>query len=591
MIINQANMDALFKTYSKRFSDAQQAAAARAYPNQLTAEDIALLLPVQGAATQHSWLDQIKGIHEWAGDRVINNLKLQALRACPTAHTVITSTTNTVVLRVKPGGGITADPAWDMIYGRILCEARSLFTSDGPVLWLMPGAGLSNGMDIVKFSGSAWSGQVYSAPHWDDETWWTLAAADCATDGTAVTSTRMPFAGVNYLEGVSSANYPLSGQFGCGPDASGVSGDWPCGNGWTQAGLGTNVYKLGCEIIRTNRVAAYNQVMKTNDLNDARGILTNLVRSVYVCPVGSMQYSNCTLYAGISVQTGGAGYTNDTSQRTWDFDAFEASCLDIPETLATNCAPSNPGDICTVSYACDRWDENMWTPGNPNGYSASWGGRWQFTGEYRSLVYKGCKLPYPCDFAAASGYVSRVTVYLVAEAASQAGQNRLFTCTDYNGGTMTLEESKHLSPTNYAGVTFGICDHLCPIKAPPSEFARNSGTWDTLPPGSLTTLPPKSLKLSLVGTWEGSALTGRPSFDLGVRHPEIPADTAQSYHGILTRPNDYKFDEMAESVFSTCVHVSHFVVVVDWDWRHLNPDHPFSPETYKPEWLSTNAVP
>lgn len=79
MVINQANMDALFKTFSKRFSDAQQAAAARAFPNQLIAEDIALLLPVSGAATQHSWLDQIKGIHEWAGDRVINNLKLQAL--------------------------------------------------------------------------------------------------------------------------------------------------------------------------------------------------------------------------------------------------------------------------------------------------------------------------------------------------------------------------------------------------------------------------------------------------------------------------------------------------------------------------------
>ena len=79
MVINQANMDALFKTYSKRFSDAQQAAAARAYPNQLIAEEIALLLPVTGAAVQHSWLDQIKGIHEWAGDRVLNNIKLQAL--------------------------------------------------------------------------------------------------------------------------------------------------------------------------------------------------------------------------------------------------------------------------------------------------------------------------------------------------------------------------------------------------------------------------------------------------------------------------------------------------------------------------------
>lgn len=79
MVVNVANMDALFKTYSKRFSDAQAAAAGRAYANQLLAEEIALLLPVSGAATQHSWLDQIKGIHEWAGERVINNIRLQAL--------------------------------------------------------------------------------------------------------------------------------------------------------------------------------------------------------------------------------------------------------------------------------------------------------------------------------------------------------------------------------------------------------------------------------------------------------------------------------------------------------------------------------
>lgn len=79
MVINQANMDALFKTYSKRFSDAQAAQAARAYPNQLTAEDVAMLMPVSGSAVQHSWLDQIKGIHEWVGERVLNNIKLQAL--------------------------------------------------------------------------------------------------------------------------------------------------------------------------------------------------------------------------------------------------------------------------------------------------------------------------------------------------------------------------------------------------------------------------------------------------------------------------------------------------------------------------------
>lgn len=79
MVINRDNMNALFTTYLNRFSEAQAAARQRAYPNQLMVEDIALLISVTGAATQHGWLEQIKGIHEWVGERVLNNIRLNAI--------------------------------------------------------------------------------------------------------------------------------------------------------------------------------------------------------------------------------------------------------------------------------------------------------------------------------------------------------------------------------------------------------------------------------------------------------------------------------------------------------------------------------
>ena len=66
MNITAANLDALFKTFQTKFSEAQKAAQTRVTPNDLVPEDIAISFTGSGSATQHSWLNQIKGIHEWA---------------------------------------------------------------------------------------------------------------------------------------------------------------------------------------------------------------------------------------------------------------------------------------------------------------------------------------------------------------------------------------------------------------------------------------------------------------------------------------------------------------------------------------------
>lgn len=79
MIVNRANLDALFQTYNTAFTAAQKRAAERAYPNALTVADIALAIPSSGAGTVHGWLEQIKSIHEWVGDRVVRNLTLGKL--------------------------------------------------------------------------------------------------------------------------------------------------------------------------------------------------------------------------------------------------------------------------------------------------------------------------------------------------------------------------------------------------------------------------------------------------------------------------------------------------------------------------------
>lgn len=79
MDVNASNLDALFKSFQTRFTGAQEAARARAFPNDLLTEDIAVVFNAGGSATQHSWLEQLHGIHEWVGERVLNNARLGRL--------------------------------------------------------------------------------------------------------------------------------------------------------------------------------------------------------------------------------------------------------------------------------------------------------------------------------------------------------------------------------------------------------------------------------------------------------------------------------------------------------------------------------
>ena len=79
MNVTASTLDAIFKAFQTRFSEAQEAARARAFPNDLVPEDIAVSFAGGGSATQHSWLEQLHGIHEWVGERVLNNARLGKL--------------------------------------------------------------------------------------------------------------------------------------------------------------------------------------------------------------------------------------------------------------------------------------------------------------------------------------------------------------------------------------------------------------------------------------------------------------------------------------------------------------------------------
>ena len=79
MTITKSTLDDIFKVFETRFNAAQQAAVQPAFPNELTEGDIAITVQSGGAATVHAWLNQIKGMRQWVGPRVINALKAGVL--------------------------------------------------------------------------------------------------------------------------------------------------------------------------------------------------------------------------------------------------------------------------------------------------------------------------------------------------------------------------------------------------------------------------------------------------------------------------------------------------------------------------------
>ena len=75
MDINRENMDGLFATYNAAFTMGMQSAGSRPTPEDLVVEELAMIGTSAGAATIHAWLNQIGGMREWLGDRVLSNIE------------------------------------------------------------------------------------------------------------------------------------------------------------------------------------------------------------------------------------------------------------------------------------------------------------------------------------------------------------------------------------------------------------------------------------------------------------------------------------------------------------------------------------
>ena len=78
VVINRVLLDALFNTYNARFNAGMETAVPNV-PNLLKVEDLAMLMKVSGAGTVHAWMNQVPGMKERVGARVIEEISVGKL--------------------------------------------------------------------------------------------------------------------------------------------------------------------------------------------------------------------------------------------------------------------------------------------------------------------------------------------------------------------------------------------------------------------------------------------------------------------------------------------------------------------------------
>lgn len=362
--------------------------------------------------------------------------------------------------------------------------------------------------------------------------------------------------------------------------------------------------QIGLADEATNIYITARHIITTNSLNEARNVLTNMTRTMCILPYSSLAFTNATRHWPSGRVDWEAIGDEDAIIPIPDIplDELEDEILSIAasftnqETVVSFGDPNRwRGDLIDVSLRMNAaeevsfryvYDPEDWY--DHTYYSLS---DWShmFANAY---VLHGASLPYPSRYACESGYVSRVSIY--AAIFPMTGNEPL---TGFNFGLGEADEidasgSVH-KPEDLNGYGLGLTDHLCPFPSIPgfddsvSANKASQYTLDTDTPGV------KEIRLTLLGSWDNP--TSVPVFDVGTTNIVFPADCFRrqmtevtylsasnyaSFETILTRYRSY---------FSAWLCVSHFIVVVDWNWKHMNPSAPFVPVPHTPEWILANT--
>jgi len=328
--------------------------------------------------------------------------------------------------------------------------------------------------------------------------------------------------------------------------------------------------------LATNPPAPYfaqSRSISTNYLNNAKNVLANLNRTIYICAPDELSFTS-GVQVTISSDGGWSSSNANVSVETlWALASSEAVAGD-PETVVS-------WNVRLIEYSRSAWRDAQKT-----GDAA-----WSYGADYGMVLaatrLNGCTLPYPSDYALASQYVASVSVYV---ATMNHVANALYGYGSMGTYTTGYEITGSYSDLNNmlaAGFGIGVDPSTANLPSIPvtepttTESAFYSTIDDTVPP---------LMSFRLLAT--SANPTERVKFTLGTTIPTIPnyAFRYDTYRTDTYTDPDYTViydDDKMEAGIN--VDAVFFLVVVDWKWQHMNLSVPYEPTAFTPDWLTGNT--
>ena len=433
--------------------------------------------------------------------------------------------------------------------------------------------------------------------------------------------------------------FPVLGDFNCGENSTpGVPAStfaWGADeNWWISAGLSeSNAWQYDSMERVTNGNVRLSSLVSASHLSDIRTVAGAMRTTAAFCTEfmddeatsiekvhveWELPYPPATPYASFSDVCGrlraGSVITQSiaNSGSTLPLDLVSTH-LSVP-VLAIDIADTSYGTVTTYSPP----DSDSYSYDDSTNYVALSGGAGGF-GEYTRI--RQARVGYPSLYALTNGFVKRVRIYTLATypipeniPPSSAFTTNWSSHEDWvlgEGATGDLgyrdDEAAYsrevtsadtTGPGAFSDLSYGLAILLSTRTVPPGFTPGRD---------SAVGIPITRARAKLLQTWDNP--TGKLYFDLGLvadpfsptpmqydEYVELETATMDSFVDEYYNNTKVRTDTDSSNYQKTTRHqtgkTAHtirlrgFVVVVDWNWKHLSPDGPFSPTPNVPAWMS-----
>lgn len=315
---------------------------------------------------------------------------------------------------------------------------------------------------------------------------------------------------------------------------------------------GTASVSLG--IPQTNGYVVANQIIKTQDLQQAWNVLKSLNRTIAFYPHTALTYSNSTEYTA-SVLTSRTEFASGSWLADDSSDIYASAAAELLESSDSAPASTFWDGLGELGYyrIGSKAFRSLYDPsGDPLAYRST-----TASGIRRSTLLQNCTLPYPSSAAMASGMVTRIRVYAAAYAASGL---ELLPSINSPGLTNTAYTGSYAPSDDDLGLA------LVPGTTQPPNLSISAET--AYVSDSSTDGP---IRLTLIGSWENP--DSPPVFDLGsdtITPNDNPRAVEAEWVTAETGTRIPYFERLTQLRYEASVRIRGFVIVADWNWGYAN---------------------